>query len=179
MATLDMNNRDPQNLNNYVQVDFDDVLAEPQGAHSADCVWKNSYKCFNCGRNFCYKLLTFLCGICIALYWGCTFACLAFEAIWLWTPSIRALHIALHPIKKIYSITLGGENHCFSYARNNNNSEKLNPLLFLLLAFLAPLMETLGLFFSRIHVTNSTGEPPKPLDGLGESGHAAPVKNFR
>lgn len=42
---------------------FDDVLAEPEGAHAIDCVWKNSYKCFTCGRNVCYKLLTFFFGL--------------------------------------------------------------------------------------------------------------------
>ncbi len=150
--SVDLINRDPNGLNHYVQVEYEDVLAEPLGAHSAQCVWENSHTCFRCGRNLCYKILTYLCGICIALYWGCTFACLAFEAIWCCTPSIRALHICLHPIKKIYAITLG--------------------------AFLAPMMETLGLLFSRIHVTNSTGEPPKPLDVIGVE-MSAPVKNFR
>ncbi len=33
---LDLVNRDPNNMNNYIQVSFDDVLAEPEGAHSAD-----------------------------------------------------------------------------------------------------------------------------------------------
>ena len=33
---LDLVNRDPNNMNNYIQVSFDDVLAEPDGAHSAD-----------------------------------------------------------------------------------------------------------------------------------------------
>ncbi len=29
-------NRDPNSMNSYIQVSFDDVLAEPEGAHSAD-----------------------------------------------------------------------------------------------------------------------------------------------
>jgi len=138
--SVDLINRDPNGLNNYVHVQFDDVLAEPAGAHSADCVWRNSYKCFTCGKNNCYKFLSCLCGICIALYWGCYFACLSFYAIWCCTPHLRALHICLHPIKKMHSIYLG--------------------------TFMAPYMETLGLCFSRIHVTNSQGQPPKPLGGL-------------
>lgn len=105
---IDLINRDPHNMNGYIQVEFDDVLAEPEGAHSADCVWRNSYKCFTCGRNNCYKILTYLCGICIALYWGCVFACVSFEAIWWWGPYLRCVHISLHPIKKIYAIFLGG-----------------------------------------------------------------------
>jgi hypothetical protein len=62
---IDYTHRDPNSMNTYIQVEFDDVLAEPTGAHSAQCVWKNAYKCFNCGFNCCYKFMTFLCGICI------------------------------------------------------------------------------------------------------------------
>ena len=33
---VDLVNRDPNNMNQNIQVMFDDVLAEPEGAHSAD-----------------------------------------------------------------------------------------------------------------------------------------------
>lgn len=36
MADIDMVNRDPNGMNKYIQVEFDDVLAEAEGAHSAD-----------------------------------------------------------------------------------------------------------------------------------------------
>jgi len=38
-------------------------------------------------------------------------------------------------------------------------------------------MDTLGLFFSRIHVVNSQGTAPKPLDAM--DGHESQVKNFK
>lgn len=60
----DLKERDPRNMNNYIQVEFDDAIAEPKGTYSNDCVWKNSYKCFTCGKNNAYKILTFFCGIC-------------------------------------------------------------------------------------------------------------------
>ena len=62
--SVDLMNRDPNGMNNFIQVEFDDVLAEPKGTHSSDCVWKNSYKCFTCGKNLIYKILSLLCGIC-------------------------------------------------------------------------------------------------------------------
>ena len=104
--SLDLQNRDPHNMNNFIQVEFDDALGEPNGTHSKDCVWKNSYKCFTCGKNNAYMILTFLCGIFAALYWGCTFGCLSFNIIWCVTPQMRYLHIILHPVKKILSIIL-------------------------------------------------------------------------
>ncbi|XP_060078224.1 caveolin-1-like [Ylistrum balloti] len=125
---LDMENRDPNSLNDNVQVSFEDVLGEPVGINSIDCVWKNSYWCFNCGKNCCYKFMTCLCGICIALYWGCEFAIIAFDQIWCITPSLR-----------VFSIYCGCAQKFFGTVVN---------------CFLAPVCETFGLMFSKIHVTN-------------------------
>ena len=61
--SIDMNNRDPHSMNSHVQVSFDDVIAEPEGAHAMDCVWRNAHSCFNGGLNCCYKTLTCLCGL--------------------------------------------------------------------------------------------------------------------
>ena len=107
--TIDLINRDPNAMNNYIQVEFNDVLAEPEGAHSADCVWQNAYKCFDCGKGCCYKLLTLICGLCVSLYWGCFFGYVAFCSIWIWTPFLRMVSIILHPTKKILGICLGSK----------------------------------------------------------------------
>jgi hypothetical protein len=108
-ADIDLTYRDPNNLNNHIQVMFDDVLAEPEGAHSMDCVWTNSAKCFNCGLNCCYKFATLFCGIFIALGWGCTFAFVSFTQIWFCTPFIRLTYILMTNMKKLYSISLNGK----------------------------------------------------------------------
>lgn len=110
------------------QVSFEDILGEPAGAHSIDCVWKNSYKCFNCGKNCCYKFLTTLCGIFIALYWGCEFAIITFQHIWCFTPLLRCLSIIMGCCQKFYSSIVS--------------------------CCLAPLCETCGLCFSQIKVQN-------------------------
>ncbi|KAJ8302361.1 hypothetical protein KUTeg_021348 [Tegillarca granosa] len=125
---LDMDNRDPNELNPHLKVAFEDVLGEPANAHSIDCVWKNSYKCFNCGKNCCYKFLTTLCGIFIALYWGCEFAAIAFHHIWCFTPMLRLMSILMGCCQKFYNSIVS--------------------------CCLAPLCETCGLFFSQIKVQN-------------------------
>jgi hypothetical protein len=33
---IDLVNRDPHDMNNYLQVEYEDVFAEPNGTHSAD-----------------------------------------------------------------------------------------------------------------------------------------------
>lgn len=123
-------------------------------------MWRNSYKCFTCGKNLCYKILTYLCGICIALAWGCEFACVSFYVIWFFGPMVRLLHIMLHPIKKIYQIYLSSKPSSFilKIFKNSLNKTLYKTVSFLIEAFLGPCMETFGLLFSRIHVTQSNGE---------------------
>merc|ERR1712223_451482 len=69
-AELDMMNRDPNNINPHLKVGFEDIFGEPEEIRSMDCVWKNSYKCFECWKQLCYTIMTFCCGICIAMEWA-------------------------------------------------------------------------------------------------------------
>lgn len=125
----DMENRDPNELNTHVKVVFDEVLGEPEGVRSIDCVWRLSYKCFNATLNCCYKCLTCVFSIPLAFCWGISFACLAFEHIWYYTPCIKMCVINLMCVRKIAVACLD--------------------------AFVGPICETCGLFFSRIAVANS------------------------
>lgn len=113
----------------FLQVAFEDVLAEPSGINSANCIWLNSYKCFNCGKNCCYKLLTLLCGICIALFWGCQFAVTAFQYIWCCTPQYRMYTIWCGMCQKYCGTTI---NCCITplcsscgYFLNNMRLQKM------------------------------------------------------
>merc|ERR1712170_326813 len=85
----DMEQRDVNQLNSHVKVVFEEVLGEPDGVRSIDCVWSNSFKCFNGTLNCCYKVLTVLCGIPLAFCWGCEFACTACYHVFYITPMIR------------------------------------------------------------------------------------------
>ncbi|KAK6177821.1 hypothetical protein SNE40_015849 [Patella caerulea] len=108
MADLDMINRDPNNINDFVGVQFEDVLAEPEGAHSIDCVWKASFFCFNIWKNFFYKLATLCCGMCIAAEWGCEFARIAFTHVWIVTPLFKVLEINCGCLQKFWALCV----HC-------------------------------------------------------------------
>ncbi|XP_011423457.2 caveolin-3-like [Crassostrea angulata] len=123
---LDMDNRDPNDLNKHVQTAFEDVIGEPDGSHSPDCVWRISAMCFKGGKACCYTILTGLCGIFIGLYWGCEFACISFEQIWCTTPMLRVFGVYLGCLQKFFGT-------CVSCC-------------------LAPICETCGLLFSNISV---------------------------
>merc|ERR1711936_1073349 len=86
-----MVNRDPNDLNDHVKVLFEDVLAEPEGAHSFDC-------CKGC----CYKLLTLFCALPIAMCWGCEFAVITFQHVWYVTPCMRVYMINCGCLQKFW-----------------------------------------------------------------------------
>ena len=80
-------NRDPNNINDHIKVDFYSVLAEPPtGPQSMDCTWECSEIFFNCCLGCWYKIFSLLCGICVAIYWGCIFAPVVFRNVWMFTP---------------------------------------------------------------------------------------------
>lgn len=60
------------------QIDFEDVIAEPEGTHSFDGIWKASFTTFTVTKYWFYRLLSALFGIPMALIWGIYFAILSF-----------------------------------------------------------------------------------------------------
>lgn len=80
-------NRDPNNLNDHLKVEFYNVIAEPpDGPQTADCTWEFSEIFFNCFLECWYKLLSLLCGVCFAVYWGLQFVPVLFTHVWILTP---------------------------------------------------------------------------------------------
>ena len=112
------------------QSNFEDVLGEPDGTRSADCVWIYSAKCFQGGKNCCYIFLTAVCGIFLALFWGCGFAMVSFEQIWCATPAYRCFSIYAIYVQKCVGTYLS--------------------------CYLGPLCETCGLCLSRIRIEKSS-----------------------
>lgn len=86
------------------QVDFEDVIAEPAGTYSFDTVWKASFTTFTVTKYWCYRLLTALVGIPLALVWGIFFAILSFIHIWAVVPCVKSYLIEIHCISRVYSI---------------------------------------------------------------------------
>ena len=107
---------------------FDEVFGEPDEAHSIDCVWRCSYKCFNTVLGCCYKVLTVLCALPLAFCWAISFACTACYHVWYLTPYINCCTMNMGPYRKLLELVLQ--------------------------AFVAPVIETCGLCFSKIVVKN-------------------------
>ncbi|XP_002738351.1 caveolin-3-like [Saccoglossus kowalevskii] len=103
---LDMENRDPESLNVHVRVLFEDVLAEPLGAHSPEGIWRCVFKMFICSKDMCYKILSYLCAVPAAICWGCNFACVSFSHVYAITPCLKAYVMNIGACKMIYGATV-------------------------------------------------------------------------
>lgn len=88
------------------QVEFEDVIAEPDGTHSLDGVWKLSYTTFTVSKYWCYRVLSAIFGIPVALLWGFLFACISFCHIWAVVPCIKSCLIESQCISRIYSLCI-------------------------------------------------------------------------
>ncbi|XP_016378655.1 caveolin-1-like isoform X2 [Sinocyclocheilus rhinocerous] len=127
---IDLVNRDPKHLNDdVVKVDFEDVIAEPAGTYSFDGVWKASFTTFTVTKYWCYRLLTALVGIPLALVWGIFFAILSFIHIWAVVPCVKSYLIEIHCVSRVYSICVH--------------------------TFCDPLFEAIGKCFSSVRVTTT------------------------
>uniref|UniRef100_A0A8C9U1L8 Caveolin n=2 Tax=Scleropages formosus TaxID=113540 RepID=A0A8C9U1L8_SCLFO len=124
---IDLVNRDPKHLNDHVvKVDFEDVIAEPPGTYSFDSVWKASFTTFTVTKYWCYRLLTALVGIPLALVWGIFFAILSFLHIWAVVPCVKSYLIEIHCVSRVYSICIH--------------------------TFCDPFFEAVGKCFAKVHV---------------------------
>uniref|UniRef100_A0A8C6RNK7 Caveolin n=1 Tax=Nannospalax galili TaxID=1026970 RepID=A0A8C6RNK7_NANGA len=102
---IDLVNRDPKHLNDdVVKIDFEDVIAEPEGTHSFDGIWKASFTTFTVTKYWFYRLLSTIFGIPMALIWGIYFAILSFVHIWAVVPCIKSFLIEIQCISRVYSI---------------------------------------------------------------------------
>jgi len=119
--------RDKNNIHPDIRVNFSDVIAEPDGAHSFATVWGTSYKSYSKVKYWTYRILTAVLAVPISIFWGLYFALFAFCSIWCLVPCIKGFVIWTNFIGKIWGLVVR--------------------------TFLDPLFESIGLCFRNIRVT--------------------------
>lgn len=105
------------------------MIKEPEGTFSPPCVWRNSKYLFTCSKNCCYRCLSMVCGLPIALIVGCSFACITFQHVWCIGPALRQFTINCHAVKQFLRTALD--------------------------ACIGPCCSTIGLLLSRIRINHS------------------------
>lgn len=120
-------NRDQHNLHPDIKVNFSDVIAEPEGAHSFATIWGSSFKSYSLVKFWTYRILTAVLAVPLSIMWGLYFAMLAFCSIWCIVPFIRGFVIWAEFVKRVWGLMVR--------------------------TFLDPLFESVGLVFTKIQVT--------------------------
>jgi len=126
-AGLDLNTRDSNSISTEIDLDFDDVLAEPLAAHGFDPVWRLAFILFTNTKVWIYKIVSAIIAIPLAILWGVIFSIITILYVWLIRPLLRIIELFLAIFKK-FLVTLMG-------------------------ATVAPVCEALGGVFSKIHAT--------------------------
>merc|ERR1739838_1213751 len=99
---VEYQNRDKNNLHPNIKVNFSDVTAEPDGAHSFATIWGTSFKTYSLTKYWCYRILTAVLAVPLSVFWGLYFALLAFCSIWCIAPCIKGFIIWTNFISKIW-----------------------------------------------------------------------------
>ncbi|XP_078064115.1 caveolin-2-like [Mustelus asterias] len=119
-------NRDPQEMNKHLKVDFPEVLAEPAGIHSFDKVWAGSHVSFEVCKLWSYRIISLLCAIPASVLTGCLFSLVTCLHIWCLIPCVRMCLLCRPTCQKV----------CYS----------LTDII------ISPLCSSVGLCFRRVHL---------------------------
>ncbi|CAF1096720.1 unnamed protein product [Adineta steineri] len=86
----DPDNRDPMKINKHLQLDFFNVIAEPDpSAYSFEVFHKVSHQVYHYTKIIIYRLLTVLIGLPLMVCWGLIFGIYTFAMIWIAVPMRR------------------------------------------------------------------------------------------
>jgi len=98
---LDLGNRDSNNVNLEIDLDFGNVLAEPSAAQGFEWVWKLAFVVFSQTKSWFYKLFAAVVAIPAALMWAVVFALVTVVYIWIVSPALRLFDLSLAIFRRV------------------------------------------------------------------------------
>jgi len=103
---LDVNNRDSSLINQHINIDFEDVLAEPRASQGLEPVWRMSFLLFSLSKLWTYRLGSALVFLPMSLFWGLMFSMVTVVYVWFIKPSLRLFQVSLDIVHQVWSSTL-------------------------------------------------------------------------
>merc|ERR1712024_163664 len=103
---LDLGARDTQGINVEIDLDFDDVIAEPKAAHGFDPVWRLSFILFSQTKLWTYRILAALLAAPLSILWVVLFSLLSVLYVWLLRPVLRLLETILAIFRRFWVVVL-------------------------------------------------------------------------
>jgi len=103
---LDLGARDSQGINVEIDLDFDDVIAEPKAAHGFDPIWRLSFILFSQTKLWTYRLLAAILAAPLSILWGLLFSILSVFYVWIIRPVMRIVETVLAIFRRFWVVLL-------------------------------------------------------------------------
>merc|ERR1711934_671123 len=103
---LDLGTRDSQGINVEINLDFDDVIAEPKAAHGFDPIWRLSFILFSQTKLWTYRVLAALLAAPLSILWGLLFSILSVVYVWIIRPVMRIVETLLAIFRRFWVVLL-------------------------------------------------------------------------
>lgn len=100
---INLLDRDERSVNEHVNVNFEDIIGEPDAAQGFDGAYRLSYGTFQFVRFWFYRILMTVLSVPLALVWGVAFAVLSVLSVWVLTPAFRVVDIAFYFVHRIWN----------------------------------------------------------------------------
>ena len=85
----------------FLQIGFDDVLAEPYNAHGFEGVWKLAFVLFSETKGWLYRLFAALIAVPCALLWALVFALVSVLYIWIGAPLLGLFDFGIYLVRRV------------------------------------------------------------------------------
>jgi hypothetical protein len=137
---LNTYDRDEKMINGQVHIMFDDVIAEPDGSHSFENIWRGNYVVFYYTKLWFYQFLTAIFGWPISFVCGIVFAMASAFNNFVFTPFFKIFALCFYWIGRVWG-TMFHEiidpvfesfGRCFSnirYTRADTNTVGTNTIV--------------------------------------------------
>ena len=83
------------------QLDFDDVLAEPNSTQGFDGIWKLSFVVFTVAKLWLYRLFAALIAIPASLFWALIFSVVTVFYVWVLAPALRLYEFIVFVVRRV------------------------------------------------------------------------------
>merc|ERR1712080_382558 len=103
---LDLGARDSQGINVEIDLDFDDVIAEPKAAHGFDPIWRLSFILFSQTKLWTYRVLAAILAAPLSILWGLLFSILSVLYVWIIRPVMRIVETLLAIFRRFWVVLL-------------------------------------------------------------------------
>lgn len=101
---INLLDRDERSVNEHVNVNFEDIIGEPDAAQGFDAAYRLSFGLFQFVRFWVYRILMTILSVPFALLWALIFAVLSLVSVWILTPAFRVLDILFYFVHRLWNV---------------------------------------------------------------------------